>query len=82
MAFPDAPVVGFGNGKSLEDYVVRATLPKTNETGRCEPCGKKTCLVCNSIRTIITFTKEACGETFKIQSGPLNCNSEKVPFEM
>ena len=45
--------------------LVRAALPKTNETGRCEPCGKKTCLVCNSIRTT---------------SGPLNCNSEKVLY--
>ena len=78
--FPDVPVVGFRNGKSLKDYLVRAALPKTNETGRCEPCGKKTCLVCNSIRTTTTFTTEACGEVFKIQSGPLNCNSEKVLY--
>ena len=75
--FPDVPVVGFRNGKSLKDYLVRAALPKTNETGRCEPCGKKTCLVYNSIRTTTTFTTEACGEIFKIQSGPLNCNSKK-----
>ena len=78
--FPDVPVVGFRNGKSLKDYLVRAALPKTNETGRCEPCGKKTCLVCNSIRTTTTFTTEACGEFFEIQSGPLNCNSEKVLY--
>ena len=77
--FPDVPVVGFCNGKSLKYYLVRAALPKTNETGRCEPCGKKTCLVCNS-RTTTTFTTEACGEVFKIQSGPLNCNTEKVPY--
>ena len=37
-----------------------------------------TCLVCISIRTTTTFTAEACGEVFKIQSGPSNCNSEKV----
>ena len=36
--FPDLPVVGFRNGKTLKDYLVRAALPKTNETGRCEPC--------------------------------------------
>ena len=41
--FPNVPVVGFRNGKSLKDYLVRAVLPRTNETGRCEPCGKKTC---------------------------------------
>ena len=53
---------------------------------RYEPREKKTCLVCNSIRTTTTFTTEACGEIFEIQrgplnciqSGPLNCNSEKV----
>ena len=36
--FPDVPVVRFRNGKSLKDYLVRAALPKANETGRCKPC--------------------------------------------
>ena len=31
--FPAAPVVGFRKGNSLKDYLVRAALPKTNETG-------------------------------------------------
>ena len=39
--FPDVPVVGFRNGKSLKDYLVRAKLPKPKESGRCKPCGKK-----------------------------------------
>ena len=51
------PAVGFRNGKSLKDYLIRAALFKTNETGRCEPCGNKTCLVCNSISTTTTFTR-------------------------
>ena len=76
--FPNLPVAGFRNGKGLKDFLVRATLPKRNEGGRCEPCGKKTCLVCDSISTATTFTTEACQETFKIQSGPLTCDSEKV----
>ena len=76
--FPDVPVVGFWNGKSLEDYLVRAKLPKLGESGRCEPCGKKTCLVCDSISTTTPFTTEALLETFKIQKDPLNCDSEKV----
>ena len=77
--FPNVPVIGFRNGKSLKD-LVRATLPKLNESGRCEPCGKKTCLVCDSIGTAATITTEAgaCQETFKIQSGPLTYGSEKV----
>ena len=81
--FRNVPVVGFRNGKSFKDYLVRAALPKTNETGRCEPCGNKTCLVCNSIRTTTTFTTDARGEIFKIfkiWSGPLNSNSEKVLY--
>ena len=59
--FPYLPVVEFRNGKCLKDYLVRVAVPKTNETWRCEPCGKKTCLVCNSVRTTATFTIEACG---------------------
>ena len=66
--FPDVPVVGFCYGKSLKDYLVRAALPKSNKTERCEPCAKKTCLVCNSVRTTTSFTTESFDETFKIQS--------------
>ena len=76
MVFPDVPAIGFRNGKTLKNDLVRTALP--NKTGRCEPCGKKTCLVCNSARTTTNFTTETCRETFKIQSGPLNCNSEKL----
>ena len=72
------PVVGFRNGKSLKDYLVRAKLPKLDESGRYELCGIKTCLVCDSISTATTFTTKACQENFKIQNDPLNCDSEKV----
>ena len=27
--------IGFCNGKSLKDYLVRIALPRTNETSRC-----------------------------------------------
>ena len=50
---------GCRNGKNLKDYLVRAILPKLNESGRCEKCGKKTCLVCNSISSANTFATEA-----------------------
>ena len=39
--FPDVVVVGFRNGKSLKDYLDRAKLSKLEESGRCEPYGKK-----------------------------------------
>ena len=35
-AFPNVSVIGFRNGKSLKDFLVRATLPIFNESGRCE----------------------------------------------
>ena len=78
--FPNVPVLRFHNSKSLKDYLVSAALPKTNKTGRYKPCDKKTCLVFNSVRTTTTFTKWTCREIFKIQSSPLNCNSEKVLY--
>ena len=74
--FPKVTVVGIRNGKGLKYYLVRVVLAKPYVTGICEPWLKKTCLVCNSIRTTTTFTTEACGETLKVQTGPLNCNSE------
>ena len=39
---PNVPIVGFRNGKSLKDHLVRASLPILNHTLGSEPCGKKT----------------------------------------
>ena len=39
--FPNVQVIGFRNGKSLKNFLVRAALPKINGSGRCESCGKK-----------------------------------------
>ena len=78
--FPNVPVIGIRNGKSLKDFLIRATLLILNERRRCEPRGKKTCLVCDSISTTTTFTTETCQETFKNQSGPLTCDSKKVLY--
>ena len=76
--FPNVLVIGFWDSKSLKDFLVRATLPKLNGSGRCKPCGEKMCLVCDSISTATTFTTKACQESFKIQKGSLTCDSEKV----
>ena len=78
--FQDIPVVGFGNGKSLKDHLVRAKLPNVEIAGRSESCGKGNCQVCDYICDTGNFTTKACGETFKIQSGILNCNSQKVVY--
>ena len=43
-AFLHVPAVGFQNSKSLKDYLVGAKLYKFEESGRCDPCGKKNLL--------------------------------------
>ena len=60
--------------------MVRAKLPNVEITGRSESCGKGNCEVCDFICDTDTFTAKACGETFKVQSGILNCNSQKVVY--
>ena len=50
---------------------MRVALPKTDNVGGSEPCGKGTCQVCDHIITTNTFTAKACGEVFKIQYGSL-----------
>ena len=75
--FQDIPVVGFRNGKSVKDHFVRAKLPNVEITGRSESYEKGNCdLICGTD----TFSTKACDETFKIQSGVLNCNSQKVVY--
>ena len=78
--FPEVPIVRSWNGKSLKDYLVRAALPKINNAGGSEPYGKVTCQVCDHLVATNTFTTKACGEAFKIQSGPINCISEKALY--
>ena len=80
--FPNVPAIGFQNGKSLRHFSTRAALPKLNEGGRCKSCGKKTCLVCDSISTATIFTTEDCQETFKIQSGLLTYDSKRFLYQL
>ena len=63
---PNFHVVGLRNGKNLNYYLARTKLPKLEESGWCEPCGKVTSMVCDSISATTTFTTEACQEIFKI----------------
>ena len=76
----DIPVAGFPNGKSLKDHLARAKLPNVEITRRSESCGKGNCQVFDFICDTDTFSTKACGETFKIQSRVLNCNSQKVVY--
>ena len=75
---PNAQVVGFRNGKSRKDYLVRGKLPIIEKSRRCKLLGKKPLLVCDSTSTATTFTTAAWQETFKIQKDPLSLDSEKV----
>ena len=78
--FPEVPIVGFRNGKSLKNHLVRASLPILNQTLGSEPCGKRNCQVCQFIVNTDTFSPITTDETFKINKGPLNCNSKKVVY--
>ena len=60
--------------------VIRAKFSKLEDSGRCEPYGKKIYLICGSLSTATTFTTETSKETFKIQKGTSNCDSEKVLY--
>ena len=66
--------------KILKDHLFRAKSPNVEITGRSESCEKGNCQVCDFICDTDTFSTKACGETFKIQSGILNCNSQKVVY--
>ena len=78
--FQDIPAEWFRNGKSLKDDLVTVKLPNGEITGRSESCGKGNCQVWDFICDANTFSAKACDETFKIQSGVLNFNSQKVVY--
>ena len=81
--FKDTPLVGFSNGKSLKNILVRAVLPKPtplkNEKGS-RKCGKAKCEICDLIVETNDFTSKTTGETFEIQKGPIDCDSSKVVY--
>ena len=70
--------IGFCNGKSLKDHLVRVSLPILNNTLGSELCGKRNCQTCQFIVNTDNFSLITTDETFKINKGPLNSNSKKV----
>ena len=74
--FPYVPIVGFHNGKSLKDHLVRASLPSLNQTLGSESCGKRNCQVCQFTDTCSLITTDEALKVLKINKGPLNCNSK------
>ena len=47
--FTNYQIIGFKNGGSHKDPLIRAVLRKLNAADRCKPCGlkKHSCEVCN-----------------------------------
>ena len=79
--FPSVPIVGFRNGNSLRDHLVRASFPFPNYFLGSEPCGKRNCNVCQFIASTDTFSSITTDEPFKINKGPLNCSSKSYLLE-
>ena len=50
--FPEVPIVGFRNCQNLKNYLVKSALPKMDNAGGSQPCGKGTFQVCDHIITI------------------------------
>ena len=55
--FPNVPIVGFCNRKSLKDHLVRASLPILSNTLGSEPCRKRNCQVCQFIGNTDIFSQ-------------------------
>ncbi len=81
--FDRTPIVGFSNGKSLKNILVRAVLPKPDLAGAehgSGGCGKKKCEVCKNMRNTGEFKSNKTGEKFSIRKGPLNCDTDHVIY--
>ena len=57
--FTDIPRIGFKNGKSFKDHLVRSVLPKIDVAGNSGPCGGKRppCELCKLMKKASTFKK-------------------------
>ena len=82
LAFKNLPIVGFSNGKSLKNILVRAVLPKLkNDTEKgCSGCKNVRCQVCDLIVDAKDFTSTKTGEKFSIEKGGLDCNSDHIVY--
>ena len=78
--FGNIPIIGFRKGKSLKDLLVRAKLPLLKSgKGESSGCARKRCGVCQFLPKTETF-KDKNGKEFKINTGPLNCDSKNVVY--
>ena len=79
--FTDIPRIGFKNGKSLKDHLVRSVLPKIDVAGNSGPCGGKRPPreLCKLMKKTSTFKKRNSDEIYHIRK-PLNCNSKNTVY--
>ena len=58
--FPEVPLIGFKNNKSLKAHLVRLQLPELDEVGRSKPCGGKRppCHLRENIKVACTFKRK------------------------
>ena len=77
--FTEVPIVGFWSGKSIKDYLVRAALPKIDNTGGSKPCGKGTCQVFDRIITteLTLLQQKHEGKYLKFKVGHLTVTQKK-----
>ena len=80
--FSDTPLVGFSNGKSLKNILVRAVLPKVklSKPEGSQKCNKPRCEVCQNVVTTKEFSSHTTGEKFEIQKGPIDCDTRNVVY--
>lgn len=76
----DIPPVWFRDCKSSKDYLVRANLSNVETTEKSKSFARGNFQIHDFICDTDAFPFKACGKTFKIQTGTLNCNSEKVVY--
>ena len=83
--FTDIPRIGFKNGKSLKDHLVRSVLPKMDVAGNSGSCGGKrpSCELCKLMKNTITFEKRNSDKFFHIyiHVNDLNLNTKQGTFE-
>ena len=78
--YPEIPLVGFRNGKSLKQFLVRAKLPTVKCKGSSGICNAKPCEVCQYIEPTKTFSNKDKSVTYSIEGNDLNCSSKMVVY--
>ena len=79
--FIDIPRIGFKNGKSLKDHLVKSVLLKIEVAGNSDRCGgkRRPCELYKLMKKTSTFKKRISDEIYHIHK-PLICNSKNTVY--